>query len=97
MTLSLGEPVLYKNELIVCLMYSDISFPFLLLKKASASSINNTIPFGYFSAQSNSLLISETAIGPNGAISLPTITAYSKPDYIASFLAKSVFPVPGGP
>jgi hypothetical protein len=97
MTFSEGEPVLYKNEFIVCLIYSDISFPFLLLKKASASSIKSTIPFGYFSAQSNTLLISYTACGPNGAISEPTITAYSMPDSIASFLAKSVFPVPGGP
>jgi len=96
-TLSLGVPVLYKKEFIECLMYSEMSLPFLLLRKASASSMNKIIPFGYFSAQSKSLLISVTAIGPNGAISLPTITAYSKPDSVANFLAKSVLPVPGGP
>jgi len=59
--------------------------------------MNNTIPFFYASAQSKSLLISSTAKWPRGAISEPTITAYSIPDYIANFLAKSVLPVPGGP
>ena len=71
--------------------------PFRLRKKASASSMNTTIPFFYYSAQSNNLLSSPTASGPSGAISEPTMTAYSIPDYIASFLAKSVLPVPGGP
>ena len=81
----------------VCLIYSDISLFFLFLKKASASSMNKIIPFVYFSAQSNSLLISFTASGPKGAISDPTITAYSRPDYMDSFLANKVLPVPGGP
>jgi hypothetical protein len=78
-------------------MYSLISLDFLFLKKASASSINRMIPFYYFSAQSKSVFNSFTANGPKGAISEPTITAYSRPDYIANFLAKRVLPVPGGP
>ena len=96
-TFSEGDPVLYKKELTVCLIYSDISYDFLFLRNASASSIKRIIPFGYFSAQSNNEFNSVTAIGPSGATSEPTMTAYSSPDYIANFLAKSVFPVPGGP
>lgn len=96
-TLSEGVPVLYKNELIVCLIYSLISLFFLFLKKASASSMNRIMPYYYFSAQSNNELISLTARGPNGAISEPTITAYSRPDCMANFLANMVLPVPGGP
>ena len=80
-----------------CLVSSDIFRFFLFLRKASASSINKIIPFFYFSAQSKSLLISWTAMGPNGAMSEPTMTAYSRPDYMESFLAKRVLPVPGGP
>jgi hypothetical protein len=55
------------------------------------------IPLGYLSAQSNNVFNSVTAIGPKGATSDPTITAYSSPDYIASFFANNVLPVPGGP
>ena len=96
-TLSRGEPVLKRKEFIVCLIYSDISLDFLFLRKASASSINRIIPFFYASAQSNNLFNSLTAKGPRGAISDPTITQYSKPDFMASFFANKVFPVPGGP
>ena len=96
-TLSEGDPVRYRNELIVCLICSDMSELFLFLKKASASSMNRMIPFYCPSAQSKSLLSSLTASGPRGAISLPTITAYSRPDCRASFLANRVLPVPGGP
>jgi len=78
-------------------MYSEISAPFLDLRKASASSMNRTIPLFYFSAQSNRRLSSVTATGPRGAMSEPTITAYSIPDSIANFFAKRVLPVPGGP
>ena len=81
----------------VCLINSDISLDFLFLKNASASSINKMIPFFYPSAQSKSLLSSLTANGPRGAISDPTITQYSSPDFIANFFAKRVLPVPGGP
>lgn len=96
-TLSEGVPVLYKNELIVCLIYSDISLFLRFLKKASASSINNIIPSFYYSAQSNNLLSSLTARGPKGAISEPTIIAYSNPDFNDNFFANRVLPVPGGP
>ena len=66
-TFSEGVPVLSRNELMVCLMYSLISGLFLFLKNASASSINNIIPFYCFSAQSNNLFSSCTASGPSGA------------------------------
>lgn len=59
--------------------------------------MNKMIPPDYFSDQSKSLLSSLTASGPNGAISEPTIIAYSNPDFYANFLANNVFPVPGGP
>lgn len=78
-------------------MYSDISLLFLFLRKASASSMKRMIPLFYFSAQSNNLFSSLTANGPKGAISEPTIIAYSNPDFKASFFAKRVLPVPGGP
>jgi hypothetical protein len=83
--------------LIVCLIYSDISGLLRFLRKASASSIKRMIPLFYFSAQSKRVLSSLTARGPRGAISEPTITAYSRPDFSASFFAKRVLPVPGGP
>jgi hypothetical protein len=60
-TLSDGEPVLYKNELIEWRIDSDISDPFLFRKKASASSMNKIMPWLWFSAQSKSLFSSKTA------------------------------------
>lgn len=96
-TLSEGEPVRYRNEFIACRMGSDICSLLRLRRNASASSMNRIIPLLFFSAQSNNLFSSKTAYDPSGAMSDPTITAYSNPLCIASFFANSVLPVPGGP
>ena len=78
-------------------MSSDMSRLPRFLRKASDSSMNRIMPLGWFSAQSNSLFSSVTASLPRGAISEPTMTANSRPLYMASFFAKRVLPVPGGP
>jgi hypothetical protein len=83
--------------LILFLIFSEITFLFLSLKKASASSIKISMPLLLLFAKSNILLIYTTPYFPHYPTSPPLKIAYSIPHILANYLANKVFPVPGGP